>query len=203
MSTRLLRLVRPLLVTGTVWLLAAGAHVVGGGTLPAMETSTALIALVFLAVMLVLGRRLSMGRIAAVVGIGQVLLHQALSLLSHEAPCVSSPHGGLHQAAPAGGCLTGAPEPLMHADPGLAMPLAHILATAATAALLNRAEAALWRVVAWFRPLTQALQPITIFWYGQPRVGCGSSPVPTPWRNHRAAGIRGPPAHGVSPSWPI
>jgi hypothetical protein len=202
MDARVLHLVRPLLVTGTVWLLAAGAHVLGGGTLPPAETSMALIALVLVAVMLVLGRQLGMGRIAAVVSIGQLLLHQALSLLSH-APCVTSPHGGLHQAATAGPCLAGAPEPLMHTDQGLAMPVAHILATAITAALLNRAEAALWRLVAWFRTLTQALRPVSISWYGQPRVDCGSGPVPTPWRNHRADGIRGPPAHSVSLSCPI
>lgn len=203
MAARVLRLVRPLLVTGTVWLLAAGAHVLGGGVLPAAETSTALIALVLVAVMVVLGRRLSMGRIAATVGIGQVLLHQALSLLSHEAPCVTSQHGSLHQAAPAGACLTGATEPLMNADPGLAMPVAHILATAITAALLHRAEAALWQLFAWFRSLAQTLQPVIIFWHGPPKVERASDVVPTPWRDQRADGIRGPPAHRVSLSWPI
>lgn len=202
MNAGVLRLVRPLLVTGTVWMLAAGAHVLGGGTLPAAEISTALIALVLMVVMFVLGRRLSMGRIAAVLGIGQVLLHQALSLLSAETACGTSLPGSHHHAVQAGACLTQVPEPLPQADAGLAMSLAHLLAAAVTAALLSRAEAALWRLVAWFRPLTQALKPVTIFWGGLPRVGPGSRPVPSPWRNHRANGIRGPPAHSVPLAWP-
>lgn len=203
MSAPVLRLLRPLLVTGAVWLLAAGPHVLGGGKLPAAETSTALIALVLLAVLLVLGRRLSMGRIAAVVGIGQVLLHQALSLLARETRCVTSPQHGWHHAAPSGACLTEAPGVLLPPDPGLAMSLAHVLGAAVTAALLARAEAGLWRLVAWFRPLTQALQPVTIFWSGPSCGECGSGPVPTPWRNHRADGIRGPPVRCVSFTSPI
>jgi hypothetical protein len=202
MMAHVLPLVRPVLVTGAVWLLAASAHVLGGGTLPATDTSTALIALVLLAAVIVRGRQWSLGRIAAVVGTGQVLLHQAFSLLSHETSCMISPHGNRHHAAPAGVCLTEAPESLMHADPGLAMPLAHVLAAAVTAALLSRAEAALWRLASWFHRLTQALQPATLFWCGPLAVACGLGPVPTPWRNSRADGIRGPPAHGFSFAWP-
>lgn len=198
----MLRLLRPLLVTAAVWLLAAGSHVLGGGTLPAAETSTALIALVLLAVLLGLGRRLSMARIAGVVGIGQVLLHQALSLLAQGTACVNAPHGW-HHGAPAGACLTGTPEVLLPAAPGLAMSLAHILGAAVTAALLGRAEAALWRLVAWFRPLTQALQPVTILWSGPSCGECGPEPIPTPWRNHRADGIRGPPVQSAPFSSPI
>ncbi|MFF1253021.1 hypothetical protein ACFVYC_11080 [Pseudarthrobacter sp. NPDC058329] len=201
MNAGVLRLVRPLVVTGTLWFLGAGAHVLGGGALPAAETSAALIALVLMTVMLVLGRRLSMGRIAAVVGIGQGLLHQALSLLSHKTACMPS-HGGPQHTAP-GPCLTEASEPLMHADLGPAMLLAHVLAAAATAAFLSRAEAALWRFVAWFHSLAQAIQPVTILWYGPPRLVRGSGPVATPWRNHRTDDIRGPPAHRVPLARPV
>ncbi|WP_458781298.1 hypothetical protein [Arthrobacter sp. D3-16] len=190
-------------MTGAVWLLAAGAHVLGGGTLPAAETSTALIALLLLAVMVVLRRRISMAGMAAVVGIGQVLLHQALSLLSQETPCAASAHGTPQHAAPAVACPIDAHEALMHADPGTAMPVAHVLAAAVTATLLGRAEAALCRLVDWFRPLTRALHPATISLSGLPRSACGSGPVATPWRNHRADGIRGPPVQCVPFTSPL
>lgn len=194
---------RPLLVTGVIWLLAAGAHVLGGGTLPAAETSTALIALVLLAVVVILGHRISMAGMAAVVGIGQVLLHQALGLLSQETPCAASAHGTRQHAGPAVACPVDAHEALMHADPGTAMPAAHVLAAAVTAALLSRAEAALCRLLDWFRPLTQALHPVTISLPGPPRRACGSGPVATPWRNHRAGGIRGPPVQCVPFTSPL
>ena len=203
MMAQVLPLVRPVLVTGAVWLFAASAHVLGGGTLPATDTSTALIALVLLAAVMVRGRQWSLGGIAAVVGIGQVLLHQAFSLLSHETSCMTSPQGYRHHAVPAGICLTGTPESLMHADPGPAMSLVHVLAAAVTAALLSRAEAALWRLASWFHRLTQTLQPAMLFWWGPLAVACGLGPVPTPWRNHRADGIRGPPVQCAPFTSPI
>lgn len=148
-------------------------------------------------------RRLSIGRIAAVLGIGQVLLHQALSLLSVETACGTSLRRSHHHAVQPAACLTQVPEPLLHADAGLAMSLAHLLAAAVTAALLSRAQAALWRLVAWFRPLMHALKPVTIFWGGPPRVGPGSRPILSPWQNHCANGIRVPPPHSVPLAWPI
>ncbi|ADX75161.1 hypothetical protein Asphe3_40950 (plasmid) [Pseudarthrobacter phenanthrenivorans Sphe3] len=204
MSAGVLRLVRPLLVAGTVWLFAAGAHVLGGGTLPAAEISVALFALVLAAVTLVLGRQWSLGRIAGVVGVGQVLLHEAFSFLSRQTSCGTSPHGGGHHAVQAGACLAQAPEPLLHADTGLSMSLAHLLAAAATAIMLSRAEAALWRVAAWLlHPLTRTLQPVTVLLTEAPCAGSGTRPVPTSWRNLRVDGIRGPPRCVVPFGWPV
>ena len=202
MSAHVLRLLRPLLVAGTVCLLAAGAHVLGGGTLPAAETSTALIALVLATVAFVSGRQLSWGRIAAVLGIGQVLLHGALSLLPSETACVPSLAGTGHHTVQAGACLMQAPEPLVEAAPGLAMSLAHLLAAAATAAAVSWAEAAIWRLAAWFHPLVHALQPVTIVPRGRARVGSTSVPLPSP-RRHRADEIRGPPEPGIPLVWPV
>lgn len=198
-----LRLVRPLVVTGAVWLLAAGAHVLGGGFLPEVGISTALIALVMAVVMLVLGRGFSMGRIAAVIGIGQVLLHEALSLLTHGTPCDAASHGSGHHVLQASACLTQAPEPLTHTDAGAGMVLAHLVAAAVTAATVSRVETALRRVVAWFSPLTRILRPVTVLRAGPRLAESGPGPVPTPWRNHRADGIRGPPGHGVSLALPV
>ena len=197
------RLVRSLLVTGTVFLLAAGAHVLGGGTLPAPEILLALMVLVLAAVTVVVDLRLSMGKIVAVLGIGQGVIHQALSLVAGETVCGASLPGSSHHAVQAGACLAQLHEPVTHGNQGDAMALAHLLAAAVTAALLSRAEAALWRVVAWFRPLTHALQPITTIRGGRPRIGSGSGPVPAPWLNQRADGIREPPAHGIPLAWPI
>lgn len=75
MIPSVLRLVHSLLVTGAIFLLAADAHVLGGGTLPAAETLVVLIALVLTAGMFVGGNRWSRG-IAAVLVIRQVLLQQ-------------------------------------------------------------------------------------------------------------------------------
>lgn len=204
MSARVLRLVRPLLVAGTMWVFAAGAHVLGGGTLPAAETSAALIALVLAAVRLILGRGWSMGRIAGVLGIGQVLLHEAFSLLSRQAPCGPSPHGGGHHALQPAVCLaTQVPEPLPHAHAGFIMSMAHLLAAAATVVMLSKAEAALWRVAAWLlRPLTHILQPGAVLGSEPPCAGPGTGPVSTPWRNLHSYGIRGPPTSRVPLAWP-
>ena len=147
MTARVLRHVRPLLVTGAVWELPAGAHVLGGGRLPEAEISVALMALVLSAVTLVLGRRLCLGRVVGVLGIGQVLLHEAFSPFSR--------------------------------------------------------EAALWRFVFWIRPLMHDLQLVSILWSAPAHVGSGLHPMPSPWRNHRVHGIRGPPVHGVPLARPV
>lgn len=189
--------VRPLLVTGAVCLVAAGAHIFGGGTLPSGEASMALAALVMAAATLVPGRRLSLGTITALLGIGQVLLHEALSLHTRGAACGNVLPSGQHHGPQAATCLTPGEGLFLHADPALAMVLAHLLGAAVTAVLLGRAEAVLWRLASWFQPLAQALQPIDIGRVGMPLVGAASWSIPSPWR-HRGDGNRGPPGQSRS-----
>jgi hypothetical protein len=193
--------VRPLLVTGAVCLVAAGAHILGGGTLPSGEASMALAALVMAAVTLVPGRRFSLGTITALLGIGQVLLHEALSLHTRGAACGNVLTSGKHHPPQAATCLTPGEGLFLHSDPALAMVLAHLLGAAVTAVLLGRAEAVLWQLAAWFQPLAQALQPVDIGRAGMPLVGAGSCSIPSPWR-HRGNDNRGPPAHRVPLAMP-
>ncbi len=197
MTARPSRPLPSLLVTGTVCLLAAGAHVLGGGTLPAPEVSVALIALVLATVSLVLGPGLSIGKVSGILGVGQVVLHQALSLLSAETTCGTTTPSRHEHGSEAGGCLSLAPEPIVHVDPGLSMPLAHLLAAAVTGAFLARAEATLLRINDWYHRLTHALQPVSIVWNGPPRAIYSYGQVLAPWTTYRADAIRGPPPHHV------
>lgn len=201
MTARASRSFPSLLVTGTVCLLAAGAHVLGGGTLPAPEISVALIALVLATVSLVLGPRLSIGKVAGILGVGQVVLHQALSLLSAETTCGSSMPARHQHRIEAASCLSLAPEPVVHVDPGLSMPLAHLLAAAVTDAFIARAEAILLRINDWYHRLTHALQPVSIVWNGPVRTIYSYGQVLAPWTTYRADPIRGPPPHQVPLTW--
>lgn len=203
MTARASRPLPSLLVTGTVCLLAAGAHVLGGGTLPTPEFSVALVALVLATVSLVLGPGVSIGKVAAILSVGQVVLHQALSLLSAETTCGSSMPARHQHRIEAASCLSLAPEPVVHVDPGLSMPLTHLLAAATTGALIARAEAILLQINDWYHRLTHALQPVFIIWNGPPRAIYSYGQVLAPWATHRADPIRGPPAHQVPLTGPI
>ncbi|WP_051629055.1 hypothetical protein [Arthrobacter sp. UNC362MFTsu5.1] len=198
MTAGTLRLVRCLLVTGTVVGLAAGAHVLGGGALPAPEIVAALTCLVLASVMQVTGRDLSLGRIAAVLGGSQILLHEAFTVLSTGSACqaAASPaaHQGDHGSAlclsPA---LAGSAHTVGHDGAGVAMMLAHLLAVAVSALLISRAEAALVQVMAWLRPLMHAPCPVIVGVYRKPRLRPGPDPVAPLSRNLAAVGVRGPP----------
>ena len=196
------RLFRCLLLTGTVVWLAAGAHVLGGGTLPTPVIVLALTGLVLASVMQVMGRQLSLAKMAAVLGVGQVLLHEAFGVLSAGAAChgTASPAG--HEMG-YGGALCLSPvlaessHTVGHGDGGAAMTLAHLLAVAVTALLISRAEAALWKVVAWLRPVPHAHHPVTVGTCKPSRISPGSDLPAPPWRTLAAVGVRGPPRPGV------
>ncbi len=162
--------------------LAAGAHVLGGGALPAPEIVLALTGLVLVSVIQVTARDLSLGRIAAVLGGGQVSLHEAFNVLSTGAACHSpiSPaahegdHGGALCLSPA---LAESAHTIWHGNAGFAMTMAHLLAVAVTAVLISRAEAALWQVVAWLRPLTRNPSPSAVGRREAPGARPGAGPV--------------------------
>ena len=182
-------------------LLAAGAHVLGGGSLPTAPVLAALITLTGLAATLATRFKLNFAGMAALLGTGQLLLHEAFTAL---APLDTTVRTGSHHAGTE--LLTPALDPATHlhelgATAGALMFAAHVVATIVSAAALAKGEDALWQLAAWLRPLVTL--PSLLF-----RPDAGATPVsvgapdvflPRPWRNLRQDSRRGPPAAVVLP----
>ncbi|MEW1956875.1 hypothetical protein [Kineococcus sp. NPDC059986] len=136
-------------VAATVLGLAAGAHLSAGGDLPGPFLLAA-VGLVLVAVCLLLaGRRFSWPVLAALLGGGQVVLHTVFEACAGPAATVVGT--GHHQTlAFAGGAAAAA-------DPGTAMTLAHVAATALALGALLHGEALVWAVWAWLRPVVRLL----------------------------------------------
>ncbi|MFK0008491.1 hypothetical protein ACIQTZ_15705 [Paenarthrobacter sp. NPDC090520] len=184
-----------------VVLLAAGAHVLGGGALPTAPVLAALIALTGLAATLATRFKLNVAAMTALVGASQLVLHQAFTSL---APIdAAAPAGGHH---PGTESLAPIVDPATHlhelgTTAGALMFIAHVMATVASAAVLAKGEDALWQLAAWLRPLVTL--PSLLF-----KPDAGATPVavgapdvfiPRPWRNLRQDSRRGPPAAVVRP----
>ncbi len=195
-----LRLFRSLVFTGAVVGLAAGGHVIGGGTLPAPIITLALTALLMVPVTWLSKRELSFPVLLGLLGAGQILLHEALSTLSVSAVCqaTATGRGSHHTATSSLHCLPASPAELSaHSGAGvdpLAMLAGHALAVLGTAWLLRQGEAALWQLLAWLRPLA-VLPRLAIIPIAGPRT-FAHDPIliPAPWRNLRRHSLRGPPA---------
>jgi len=195
-----LRLFRSLVFTGTIVGLAAGGHVIGGGTLPAPIITLALTALLMVPVTWLSKRELSFPVLLGLLGAGQMLLHEALSTLSVSAVCQAPATGrGSHHAATSSlHCLPASPAELSaHSGAGidpLAMLAGHALAVLGTAWLLRQGEAALWQLLAWLRPLA-VLPRVAVIPVAGPRTfAYDPILIPAPWRNLRRHSLRGPPA---------
>ncbi|MCY0905597.1 hypothetical protein OS914_11905 [Arthrobacter sp. H14-L1] len=77
----------------------------------------------------------------------------------------------------------------------LAMTLAHIGATLASAVVLAKGEEALWLLADWLRPLVRLAAPVSAAVAPFPSLTAANSPLrPQPRRNLRADSRRGPPA---------
>lgn len=108
------RLVRAGVVASVVVALAGLAHVLGGGALPAGVVLVALTSLVLAVCVALAGRRLGVVAVTAVLGVGQLVLHHAFTILcavgcaASSAPAGSlvDPHAG-HTAAEHAGQLAG------------------------------------------------------------------------------------------------
>lgn len=187
----LFRLLRAVVVASSTVLLAAGAHLAGGGSLPDALVVVGVLALVTLSVMALAGRRISLPAMLALLGAGQFGLHNAFEILTESAssaPVLSMNAGHAHMlgmVSPQG------PAPMAMDSPS--MLLGHVLATVVTALLLARGEAAVWALLAWLRPLVRLL--------------IAASPPPRPavpafaqnalshtWRSLRLPERRGPPS---------
>ncbi len=183
-------------------LLAAGAHVVGGGTLPTAPVLLALVALTALVATLATRFKLNLVAMAGLLGAGQLALHEAFTALT---PITAIGPGANHHLggeslSPGVDIATTHTHELGTAF-GAMMLVGHVLATVASAVILTKGEDALWQLAAWLRPLFAL--PTLVF-----RPDAGASPVapgtpdvfiPRPWRNLRQDSRRGPPAVVVLP----
>ncbi len=184
--------------------LAAGAHVIAGGTLPALPILLALLALTGLATTLATRFKLGFAAVAPVLGGGQLVLHEAFTALGPVAmgPAVEAPH--VHHAAqlPAiGNAVADGLQHLHTADSpfGWFMLAGHVLASAASALLFAKGEQALWQLAAWLRPLWRILALLFTPDAGTRPAPAGpaSAFIPRPWRNLRQDSRRGPPVVAV------
>ncbi|MDQ0661617.1 hypothetical protein QFZ35_000115 [Arthrobacter ulcerisalmonis] len=192
------------LAAGTL-ALAAGAHVAGGGQLPAPGILLAVLALTALASTAATRLRLSLPAIGALLGSGQLALHEVLSAFSaplQGAAAVSAP-GHVHSGSLAAfSAFAPLAEHLSPADPGRAplMLAAHAAATLGCALLLAKGEAALWALAAWLRPFAGLPRPVVPV--AAVRLDGLFRHVPlrrSPWRNLRQDSRRGPPSAVVLP----
>jgi hypothetical protein len=184
-------------VAATILTLAAAAHVLAGGQLPAPGILLAFLALTGLVSTAATRLRLDLPAMAGLLGTGQVVLHEAFAAFSE--PASGAPATGAHFLThhPAPVTVPAGHVQLHEVDSVLAvsMLVGHALATLACALLLAKGEAALWSLAAWLRPLVQLPAPAT------PRpiaarvvVSPADARVPLPWRNLRRDCRRGPPA---------
>lgn len=189
---------RAALVAATILVLAAGAHLLAGGQLPAPGILAAFLALTGLVSTAATRLKLNLATMTGLVGTGQVLLHEALSAFSPPSArafaggsTTAAHHPGLSVIAlPADHLQLSGPDSAL----ALSMLAGHALATLACALLLAKGEDALWSLAAWLRPLIQ-LPALP----AQPPAAAPSMPrsdasLPLPRRNLRHDCRRGPPA---------
>lgn len=187
---------RSAMVATTIVVLAAAAHVAGGGQLPAPAILAAFLALTGLVSTAATRLKLNIPAMTGLLGAGQVVLHEAFSAFSAPvtgAATLGTPghhDGRIPLPIPAGHLQPHALDSTL----ALTMFAGHTLATLVCALLLARGEDALWQLAAWLRPLIQLPAPVT------PRpVALRALPlwpaesVPLPWRNVRRERRRGPP----------
>ena len=190
---------RSVLVSLTILTLAAGAHTLGGGQLPAGGILLALLALTGLASTTATRLKLGLPALAGLLGAGQLVLHEAFSVFSAPAlaGAVTGPAGdaALHHAGPAPLPAGAASVLAASGSDSLLMMAGHALATLLCAALLARGEDALWSLAAWLRPLLRlpaAAAPDAVA--VSAATGRPAESAPLPRRNLRRDCRRGPPA---------
>lgn len=176
--------------------LAAWAHVLSGGQLPGAGILTAVVALTGLACTAATRLHLKFPAASALLGAGQVALHEAFTVFGGTVPGVPAAGSHHHGAAvfPAGTPMQLHPHEV-DSTLGQLMLAGHALATLACALLLARGEDALWSLAAWLRPLTELPSPVLPDAVAAPAaVYWPADSAPRPWRNLRPDSRRGPPA---------
>lgn len=185
------RFPRALAFTAAMFVLAASAHVLAGGSLPQPGIVAGILALVLAPVMMLSKTKISAPAMIGLLGSSQFVLHWAFDALSVSSAFTPAAGAHVHDAPayPAAGALM----PEHAAVPGALMLALHAAATLATALVLARGEAAVWALAAWLRPLVRILAAIAIpAW---PHVPAPAAVViPLRWRSLRLPALRGPPA---------
>lgn len=190
------RLGRSLALGGLVLLLACAAHLNGGGSLPPAWALLLMWCLAALAAGTVTGRRLGPGAVTAVLGIGQLVVHLALTIVA--APVGLGGPGHAHGPGALvdsiASAATGAhASHSMAAHFGAAMLWSHVLATAGTALLVLYGEQALWALWTVLRPRLipwAAAGPLQVVWSPVPLL---AFPAVVPAPAYRLPRRRGPP----------
>lgn len=207
------RLFRTTVVGATVLGLAAGAHLLAGGTLPAPAIMTAIVALHMLCSSVATKFRLTLPTMVALLASSQIVLHQGFETLSHGVHPGTAPgsaattalnHHEMSAEAHASAMLASATSintPGLDSittagEMSLWMWAAHIGATLAAAGLLAFGENALWSLANWLRPLYRCTAVVLRL----PRKTAQPSIIPRllprlPWRNLRPDTKRGPPTY--------
>ncbi|WP_265522758.1 hypothetical protein [Oerskovia flava] len=217
-----LRVTRAVLLATLVLALAALAHHVAGGVLPHPAILAALTAFTVAGTTAVSSVRFTAPRLLVVLGAGQLLLHQALTLLAAPGTgvarsCVPASaalppaalghagHGACGTGAGVGTVPTGSVVPalpetaahLAHSTPSdLWMLGAHVVATVVLALVVARGEEALARLIVWLVPLARVVVPVAP---APSRRLQPASPAPAPRRALHVVGVaptRGPPSGG-------
>ncbi|WP_049822658.1 hypothetical protein [Arthrobacter sp. H41] len=195
-------------VSSTILCLGIGSHVLAGGTLPALPILVLMGALLLLPVAALSRQRRSRVSLAALMGGGQLALHEGLSAFSSAAICSSGTvHAGHYGAAPISCQTSTAPLAVDEPTTVLLMLLAHLLATGVLVLMLGHGEAALELLRAWLRPLSQQPAPAVVV--PVPPISTVSRSVFTPLPRHYAAvpALRGPPQrsfpHTSDPRTPV
>ena len=190
-----LRFPRALAVTTAMIALAAGAHVMAGGSLPQPVIFLGLVALVLAPVMILARFKVAAPAMAALLVASQLILHEAFAALSVPAGALHTAVGHLHGSGPVLPAIALTPD---HAVPSTLMLVLHAAATLATALVLARGEAAVWALAAWLRPLVRILTPVVIpDWPLHPAPP--AVVVLSRWRNLRLPARRGPPLVRTAP----
>ena len=196
-------LLRSSAVATVILTLAAGAHLAGGGGLPAPVILLAVLTLTVLASTAATRLQLGLPAMAALLAGGQLALHGLFTAFAPSAagpaPTGAAPHAGhlpgAEILAPAAAHLGGT-----EAASGPLMLAAHALATLGCAVLLARGEAALWALAAWLRPLSALPHAVAPDAVPAPLAAFPTAAAPLrPWRNLRQDSRRGPPS-AVVPS---
>jgi len=150
-AARAQRLARGWIVGLVATTVAAVSHSLAGGYQPgALSFGTALVFAGLLGTA-VIGRRPSLPRLSAAVGVSQLAFHLLFSLLGDGAAASSGPEAGPGMAGMADMSASPLPAPLVTsthghlADPG--MWIAHAVAAALTILFLRRAELAVWAML--------------------------------------------------------
>ncbi|WP_323960226.1 hypothetical protein GC088_01845 [Arthrobacter sp. JZ12] len=149
------RMLRSTATAAVVFFLAAGAHLAGGAALPGLHILAALAVSTLLAVTVLARKKLSLAAVLGILGLGQLVLHEAFTTLTTTAAaCVPTSRGhfgpqqvhcqpvGLMEHAHAFSLFD---SPMMLA--------AHAAAVVVTALMLHYGETAIELALQWFRPL--------------------------------------------------